>query len=204
MMNIEKLKPWNWFKHENDTVSQIPVSKKDVSADVVSPEAISTPNQAVGSLMQLHRQMDRLFDDVWQSFGLPSSSRLMQPSSLMGSNLLGASLLGDYRAKLDVSGNNNEYEVSIDLPGFSEDDIEIELNGNILTVKGQKEEKNESKEKQYYRIERSSGSFQRTLSLPEDANRDDISANMKNGLLVITIPRKELPKDDVKRISITA
>lgn len=203
-MNIEKLKPWNWFKHENDTVSQIPVSKKDVSADVVSPEAISTPNQAVGSLMQLHRQMDRLFDDVWQSFGLPSSSRLMQPSSLMGSNLLGASLLGDYRAKLDVSGNNNEYEVSIDLPGFSEDDIEIELNGNILTVKGQKEEKNESKEKQYYRIERSSGSFQRTLSLPEDANRDDISANMKNGLLVITIPRKELPKDDVKRISITA
>lgn len=204
MMNIEKLKPWNWFKHENDTVSQIPVSKKDVSADVVSPEAISTPNQAVGSLMQLHQQMDRLFDDVWQSFGLPSSSRLMQPSSLMGSNLLGASLLGDYRAKLDVSGNNNEYEVSIDLPGFSEDDIEIELNGNILTVKGQKEEKNESKEKQYYRIERSSGSFQRTLSLPEDANRDDISANMKNGLLVITIPRKELPKDDVKRISITA
>ncbi len=203
-MNIEKLKPWNWFKHENDTVSQIPVSKKDVSADVVSPEAISTPNQAVGSLMQLHRQMDRLFDDVWHSFGLPSSSRLMQPSSLMGSNLLGASLLGDYRAKLDVSGNNNEYEVSIDLPGFSEDDIEIELNGNILTVKGQKEEKNESKEKQYYRIERSSGSFQRTLSLPEDANRDDISANMKNGLLVITIPRKELPKDDVKRISITA
>lgn len=203
-MNIEKLKPWNWFKHENDTVSQIPVSKKDVSADVVSPEAISTPNQAVGSLMQLHQQMDRLFDDVWQSFGLPSSSRLMQPSSLMGSNLLGASLLGDYRAKLDVSGNNNEYEVSIDLPGFSEDDIEIELNGNILTVKGQKEEKNESKEKQYYRIERSSGSFQRTLSLPEDANRDDISANMKNGLLVITIPRKELPKDDVKRISITA
>ena len=128
----------------------------------------------------------------------------MQPSSLMGSNLLGGSLLGDYRAKLDVSGNNNEYEVSIDLPGFSEDDIEIELNGNILTVKGQKEEKNESKEKQYYRIERSSGSFQRTLSLPEDANRDDISANMKNGLLVITIPRKELPKDDVKRISITA
>ena len=203
-MNIEKLKPWNWFKHENDTVSQIPVSKKDVSADVVSPEAISTPNQAVGSLMQLHRQMDRLFDDVWHSFGLPSSSRLMQPSSLMGSNLLGGSLLGDYRAKLDVSGNNNEYEVSIDLPGFSEDDIEIELNGNILTVKGQKEEKNESKEKQYYRIERSSGSCQRTLSLPEDANRDDISANMKNGLLVITIPRKELPKDDVKRISITA
>ena len=203
-MNIEKLKPWNWFKHENDTVSQIPVSKKDVSADVVSPEAISTPNQAVGSLIQLHRQMDRLFDDVWHSFGLPSSSSLMQPSSLMGSNLLGGSLLGDYRAKLDVSGSNNEYEVSIDLPGFSEDDIEIELNGNILTVKGQKEEKNESKEKQYYRIERSSGSFQRTLSLPEDANRDDISANMKNGLLVITIPRKELPKDDVKRISITA
>lgn len=204
-MDIEKLKPWNWFKHEDDSTNQIPLSKNDVSDESSSDnKLLTTPqNHAVGSLMQLHHEMDRLFDDVWRSFGMPRSSRLMRPTSIFN-NLLDNSNLSDYRANLDVSGGEKEYEVSIDLPGLSEDDIQIELNGNILVVKGQKEEKNESKDKQYYRVERSFGSFQRTLSLPEDASRDEISANMKNGLLVINIPRKALPKDDVKRISISS
>ncbi|WDE11743.1 Hsp20/alpha crystallin family protein [Thalassomonas haliotis] len=205
-MDIEKLNPWNWFKHEDDSTSQIPVSKNDAPGESSSDnKSLTTPqNQAMGSLMKLHNEMDRLFDDVWRSFGKPSSSRLMRPSSVFGNSLLDNSILGDYRAKLDVSGSEKEYEVSIDLPGLTEDDIQIELNGNTLTVKGQKEEKSESKDKQYYRVERSIGSFQRTLSLPEDASRDEISANMKNGLLVIQIPRKALPKDDVKRISISS
>lgn len=205
-MDIEKLKPWNWFKHEDDSAHQIPVSKNDALGESSSEsKQLATPqNQAVGSLMQLHNEMDRLFDDVWRSFGMSSGSRLARPASIFNNSLFDHSILGDYRAKLDVSGSEKEYEVSIDLPGLSEDDIQIELNGNTLVVKGQKEEKNESKDKQYYRVERSVGSFQRTLSLPEDANRDEISANMKNGLLAIQIPRKALPKDDVKRISISS
>jgi len=205
-MNIEKLKPWNWFKHEDDAAHQIPVSKSDALAESSSKsKQLATPqNQAVGSLLQLHNEMDRLFDDVWRSFGMPSGSKLSRPTSIFNNRLFDHSILGDYRAKLDVSGSDKEYEVTIDLPGLSEEDIQIELNGNTLVVKGQKEEKNESKDKQYYRVERSVGSFQRTLSLPEDADRDEISANMKNGLLVIRIPRLALPKDDVKRISISS
>ncbi len=205
-MDIEKLKPWNWFKHEDDATHQIPVSKNNALGESSSEsKQLSTPqNQAVGSLMQLHNEMDRLFDDVWRSFGMPSGSRFARPTSIFNTSLFDHSILGDYRAKLDVSGSEKEYEVSIDLPGLSEEDVQIELNGNTLVVKGQKEEKNESKDKQYYRVERSVGSFQRTLSLPEDADRNEISANMKNGLLVIQIPRKALPKDDVKRISISS
>lgn len=205
-MNIEKLKPWNWFKHEDDSSHQIPVSKSDALGEgsSESKQLAALQNQAVGSLMQLHNEMDRLFDDIWRSFGMPSGSRLARPTSIFNNSLFDPSILGDYRAKLDVSGSEKEYEVSIDLPGLSEEDIQIELTGNLLVVKGQKEEKNESKDKQYYRVERSVGSFQRTLSLPEDADREDISANMKNGLLVIRIPRKALPKDDVKRISISS
>jgi HSP20 family protein len=113
-------------------------------------------------------------------------------------------VLGDYRAKLDVAGSENQYEVSIDLPGMSEDDIQIELNDNTLTVTGHKEEVNENKDKQYYCVERSVGRFQRTLSLPEDADSDAISAKIKNGLLEIQIPRKALLKADVKRIPISS
>lgn len=205
-MNIEKLKPWNWFKHEDDSASQIPVSKQGSSGKLThgSNDLFTAQNQAVGSLLQLQKEMEQLFDDVWHSFGVPSVSRENLPTSELGSNLFGHSALSDFRAKLDVAGSEKEYEVSIDIPGLSEDDIQIELNGSTLTVKGQKEEINESKEKQYYRMERSVGAFQRTLSLPEDADRSAISANVKNGLLVIKIPRTELPKDDVKRISISS
>ena len=148
-MDIEKLKPWNWFKHEDDSTGQIPGSKSGVLGESLADNKTlpAQQSQAVGSLMQLHNEMDRLFDEVWRSFGMPSSSRLMRPSSAFGS-----SILGDYRAKLDVAGSDKEYEVSIDLPGLSQEDIQIELNGNTLTVKGQKEEKNESKDKQYYRV----------------------------------------------------
>jgi HSP20 family protein len=206
LMNIEKLKPWNWFKHEDNSTKQIPVAKNKAPGGGGSDaKTLATPqHQAVGSLLQLHQEMDRLFDDVWRSFGMTSSSRLMRPTSVFGNSLFDHSMLGDYRAKLDVCGSDKEYEVSIDLPGFSKDEIDIEHNGNTLTIKGRKEEKSENKDKQYYRVERSVGSFQRTLSLPEDADRDAISANIKNGLLAIHIPRKALPKDDVKRVSISS
>ncbi len=205
-MNIEKLKPWNWFKHEDNSASQIPVTKKDASGEVLrkTNETAVNTSQAMGSLLQLHQDMNRLFDDVWRLFGMPSTSSVSRPASLIGGSLFDSPFLGDYRAKLDVSGNKKEYEVSIDLPGLSEDDIQIELNGHTLIIRGQKEETNETNEKQYYRVERTAGSFQRTLSLPDDANRDAITANMKNGVLAIKIPRLELPEDDVKRISISS
>ncbi|GLO64132.1 heat-shock protein Hsp20 [Vibrio sp. MACH09] len=205
-MNIEKLNLWNWFKHEHDSKNQIPVSKNEAFSEVRTGgnTSVSPQQGSVSSLLQLHQEMDRLFDDVWRSFGMPSGLRAARSTSIFSNSLFEHSLLGDYRAKLDVSGSEKEYEVSIDLPGLSEDDIQIELNDNTLVVKGQKEEKSESKDKQYYRVERSAGSFQRTLSLPEDSDRDEISANMKNGLLIIQIPRKALPKGDVKRISISS
>lgn len=205
-MDMEKLKPWNWFKHEDDSTHQVPISKNEVSGEnQANTKSLSTPpNQAIGSLLQLHDEMDRLFDNAWRSFGMRSHARLVRPTSILDNSLFENSVLGGYRAKLDVSGSDKEYEVSVELPSMSEDDINIELTGNTLTVKGQKEEKSESEDKQYYRLERNVGSFQRTLSLPEDAERDEIVATMKNGLLVIKIPRKALPNDDVRCISISS
>lgn len=205
-MNIDKLKPWNWFKHEDDATNQIPVFKNEAFSEArTDANKMTSPQQnAVGSLLHLHQEMDRLFDDMWQSFGMPGTSRLARPASLFANSLFDPHAQEITRAKLDVSGSEKEYEISVELPGLSEDDIQIELNANTLVVKGQKQEEKESKEKQYYRVERSVGTFQRTLSLPDDADKQAISATMKNGLLVIHIPRKALPQDEVKRIHISS
>jgi HSP20 family protein len=205
-MNMDKLKPWNWFKHEDNSVNQVPISKNEASSEVqAKTKSLSTSqNQVVGSLLQLHREMDRLFDGAWRTFGMPADPRTLHSASIFDNSLFENSMLGDYRAKLDISGNEKEYEVLVELPSMSQDDIHIELSGNTLTVKGQKEEQNERKDNQYYRLERNIGSFQRTLSLPDDVDRDEIMASMKNGLLVIKIPRITIPSDDIRHISITS
>ncbi len=198
-MNLEKLKPWNWFKHEEQTATQIPVAKGEVKQEQGGQENASlVPRQASNSLLQLHQEMDRLFDEVWRSFGISPQSRLSGSPTLFG----GGSLLGDYRAHLDISGNDREYEICVELPGLTQDDIHIELNDNVLTIRGEKSEVNASKDKQFYRVERSYGAFQRTLALPDDANRDDINAQMKNGVLTLRIPRQPLPKSEAKKIAI--
>lgn len=193
-MDLEKLKPWNWFKHEDNSEqsSAIPVMR-DQSPSVVGP--LSTP----GSLLDLHRDMDRWFDEAFRSFGMPSSG-----PGLLSRRLADSPLLKSYRPQVDVSGDNNHYEVALDVPDMSESDLAIEVKNDVLTIRGHKEDKTETKDKHYYRVERSSGSFQRTLSLPDDANADEISADLKNGVLKLSIPRREIAAEDVKRISISS
>ena len=205
-MNLEKLKPWNWFKHEDQAANQIPVSKNEASGfrePQASPK-LPVSDSAAGSFLQLHQEMERLFDDVWRSFGVPLSPTLAQRAPFFRNSIFDNTALGAYQAKLDVSGGDKEYEISIELPGLSEDDIQIDLQGDVLTIRGQMEEVNQNQDKQYYRVERSSGSFQRTLSLPDDADTEGVSATMKNGLLKLIIPRQAKPNEEVKRIPIAS
>jgi len=192
-MNLEKLKPWNWFKHEeNDTGegSQIPVSRS---------EAENLPLAGRGSLMSLHRDMDRWFEDAFKSFGMSSLD-----SNLQSRAMPGISLSNIYRPQIDVSGDTNCYEINLEVPGLTESDISLEVKDDVLTIKGKKEERSEDKDKHYYRVERSYGSFQRTLALPDDAIGDEIKANLDKGVLRLEIPRRETPDQEVKRISINS
>ena len=187
-MNLDKFKPWNWFKHEEGTNAgeQIPVSRKG---------ADSLPPGRGGSLVSLHRDMDRWFDEAFKSFGLPA----MQSR---GDGDVG--LAQFYRPQIDISADANCYQISLDVPGLTESDLELEIKEDVLTIKGQKEESSESKDKHYYRMERSYGSFQRTLALPDDANADEIRANLDKGVLKLEIPRRATAEEDVKRISISS
>jgi HSP20 family protein len=192
-MNLEKLKPWNWFKHEeNDTGkgSQIPVSRS---------EAENLPLAGRGTLMSLHRDMDRWFEDAFKSFSMPSLD-----SNLQSRAMPGISLSNIYRPQIDVSGDSNCYEINLEVPGLTESDLSLEVKDDVLVIKGEKEERSEDKDKHYYRVERSYGSFQRTLALPDDAIGGEIKANLDNGVLRLEIPRRETATQEVKRISINS
>ncbi|MDC5853886.1 Hsp20/alpha crystallin family protein [Vibrio europaeus] len=202
-MNIEKLNPWNWFKHKEDSNNQIPLSQNEVFSEAHTDGTTLVPPQQ-SSLLQLHQKMGLLFDDIWPSLRTPSPSYLSRASSLLISNLLSDRLLFANRSKRDVSVSENEHKISVELPGLSENDTQIEFSANTLIVKGQMKQDKESKGQQYYCVERSMGGFQRTLSLPEDVDQDAISATMKNGLLVIKLPRKTTARNSIKRVSISS
>ena len=93
------------------------------------------------------------------------------------------------------------YYIEVDLPGVKKEDINIDLNDKILTISGERKFKEEVKKENYYKIETNFGKFERSFSIPEDADIDNIEAKSENGVLEVFIPKikKETPK---KRIEI--
>ena len=191
-MDLQKLNPWNWFKHEETQAhsgGQIPIKRTSGELD------LTTTNQGFGPVQQLHQQIDRLFDDAFRGFGLPSvRSALFEPGGGWGTTA--------FRPSLNVSSDNASYQISLEAPGMTEADLSIEVKDDILTIQGQKQEEKESKDRHFYRVERSYGHFQRTLALPDDAVADEIKATMKDGVLNLLIPRREVSDAEVKKITI--
>lgn len=98
---------------------------------------------------------------------------------------------------VDVSESDDEYVVSAEIPGANKDDVSVEVNEGILSIRGEKKsEREEKKEKRHY-VERSYGSFNRYFRLPSNANADRIDASFKDGVLTITIPKTEESKPKV-------
>ncbi|BDQ34825.1 Hsp20/alpha crystallin family protein [Pseudodesulfovibrio portus] len=100
---------------------------------------------------------------------------------------------GDYPS-IDVSESDKAIMVSAELPGVAPDDIEVTVNRGRLTIKGEKKFEDEEKKDNYHRIERSYGSFQRTVALPSDVDDQHITATFKNGVLKLDIPKSAASK----------
>ena len=191
-MDLQKLNPWNWFKHEETQSSsgQIPVKRE---ANEPSMPVVNSATQY--PILRLHQDIDRLFDETFRGFGFPSlSSKFGETANALSPSALWPSL--------NVSSDNEAYQISVEAPGLTDNDFSIEVKGDVLTIQGQKQEETENKDRHFYRIERSYGAFQRTLALPEDARIDDIRATLKNGLLQVMIPRKEIPEGSIKQIPV--
>lgn len=95
---------------------------------------------------------------------------------------------------VDLYEDRDEIVVKAELPGMEKDNIEVKLTDHTLTIKGEKKKEEETKEKNYYRSERSYGSFIRNLELPTDVHTDQVKANFKNGILEVRLPKTEEAK----------
>ena len=109
----------------------------------------------------------------------------------------------DFMPKLDLKNNEKEFEISIELPGMNKKDIDISIDDGVLTIKGEKKAEHKEEDKDgFVHYERSYGSFQRAIRLPENIAEDKIKADYKDGVLTLTAPKAELKKPDVKKIEL--
>jgi HSP20 family protein len=136
------------------------------------------------AFMSLQHEIDRLFDDFTRGF----------PALSTGGT---AELL----PKLDVTETDKQIEITAELPGLEEKDVQVNLADNVLTIRGEKKAEKEEKDKTYRLVERSYGSFVRSLELPEGVNADAIKASIDKGVLKVTVPKPatvQVKKIDVK------
>ncbi|GAB6193379.1 Hsp20/alpha crystallin family protein [Desulfocastanea catecholica] len=104
--------------------------------------------------------------------------------------------------RLDVSETDNGMEIVADLPGMDKKDINVSLEDNLLTIKGEKKEEKERKDKHYHTIERRSGSFYRAIRLPVEVEKDKVEASFKDGVLTLRLPKSKEAKKKVAQIEI--
>jgi HSP20 family protein len=102
---------------------------------------------------------------------------------------------------MDIAETDKEIEITVELPGMQEKDIQLNVADSVLTIRGEKKDESEETKKDYHLVERSYGSFLRTVELPAGVNADQIKAEMTKGVLKITVPKPapaQTKKIDVK------
>ncbi|MBB3290881.1 MULTISPECIES: Hsp20/alpha crystallin family protein [unclassified Rhizobium] len=138
--------------------------------------------------LSLHREVNRLFDDVFRGFGsgLPSFGK--------------GSAFSTGWPSVEISDTDKEIKVTAEVPGLEEKDIEVLLNDGVLTLKGEKRSETEDKDRQF--SERYYGRFERRIPLGVEVKEDQVDARFRNGVLSVTLPKSEKAQSQVKRIAI--
>ena len=139
--------------------------------------------------LSLHREVNRLFDDVFRGFDsrMPALARL-------------SSFGGGGWPNMEVSDGEKEIRVTAEVPGLEEKDVEVLLEDGMLTLKGEKRSETEDKDRQF--SERFYGRFERRVPLGYEVEDDKVSAEFKNGVLTVTLPKTEKAQSKAKRIAI--
>jgi HSP20 family protein len=148
-------------------------------------------SRGANPMVTFQDEMNQLFNDFFgENAWLPSGSRsLAEPSFAVS-------------PALDVTENDKEYKVTAELPGMDVKDVHISTADGYITIKGEKKEEKKEEKEGYFRQERSYGSFQRVVALPDTANFDKAEASFKNGVLVLSIPKKAGTQSKERKIEI--
>lgn len=163
---------------------------KDLIPWARDDDAAKTKDATDNPIASLQRDMNQAFESFWNRF-----ERTFGDADLPWTNSI---------ARSDVVETGDAVEVSIELPGMEQDDIEVALTGDSLTIKGEKKVERQDEKKGYYVSERSYGSVHRTVPLPPGVDTDKAEATFKNGVLTIRIPQSAEAKAKIKRIDVKA
>lgn len=151
-------------------------------------------------LDSLRREVDRLFDDFGSDFWRSPFRRQALDMEPVFRREFNAGL----STAMDIAEKDNAYEVTADLPGFDEKNIEVKLENGSLCIKGERKSEKEEKKKDYHLTEREFGSFQRRFTLPPGVDTDKIDARLSKGVLTVSLPKKPEAQKPAKTIEVKA
>jgi len=170
--------------------------KVPVKTEAKAPERPAAL-QAWPPFGSLRREVDRLFEDFDRDLW-----RLPFRRPVFDLEPFGKRELTWRVPAVDIAEKENAYEVTAELPGMDEKNIEVKVSNGSLMIKGQKEEEKEEKKKDYYLRERHFGSFERQFAVPEGVDTDKIEASFKKGVLTVTLPKKPEAIKPEKKIEV--
>jgi len=156
--------------------------------------------EALRPFNSLRREVDRLFEDFDRDFWrMPfrSARSFFDIEPFWRRDTTFAEV-----PAVDMVDKEGAYEITAELPGMDEKDVEVTLAEGGLTIKGEKQEEKEEKRKDYYLHERHFGSFERLIRLPEGVDTDRIEATFKRGILTVTLPKTPEAKKAEKKIDV--
>ena len=174
----------------DETASKVPVTEEKASERPAEP-------QTWRPFESLRREVDRLFEDFDRDFWRP-----LRRSAFEVEPFWRRQLKWGGAPAVDVVETDNAYELTADLPGIDEKNIEVKLVEGGLTIKGERQEEKEEKKKDYYIHERHIGSFERHFALPEGVDTDKIEASFKKGVLTVRLPKKPEAIKPEKKIEV--
>ena len=177
-----------------ESVTKLPVTQ-ETAAPTARRTSLWEPFEA------LHKEVDRIFDEFGHGFGLRATHRRLFGAA---PRLRFETSFGISAPVVDVVEKEKEFQLSAELPGLDEKDVEVSVADDILTIKGEKKEEKEEKAKNYYLSERSYGAFQRSFQLPSGVDAGRIEATFQKGVLTVSLPKTPAAQNKEKKIAIKA
>ena len=147
--------------------------------------------EPVREIGTIQNEMNRLFNTLFEA-----------PAAAAGSGGVSSQALRRWVPAMDLVEAGDEFVLRADLPGLSEGDVQIELEDNVLTVSGERKADHEERKEGYYRVERSWGSFSRSLTLPEGVDPEAVQASFERGVLEVRVPKPAQRKPRKVSISV--
>ncbi len=162
----------------------------------VKTEKTAAPPATWRPFESLRREIDRLFDDFDGGF------RRSRGSVFDLAPFWGRESTRFAAPAVDFTDTEKAYEITAELPGIDEKNVDVKVANGVLTIKGEKQEDKEEKKKDYYLRERNFGSFERSFQVPDGVDTDKIDASFKKGVLTVTLPKKPEALKGAKKIDV--